>query len=124
MTAPAQLTDDYHLSLSIGKGLWDDLVGAALPLKVRDGTFDLGRVVVSGMKQIGVRQRVRGLLEDRTPPATLVKAKDRAAQFWADHREEGRKGSQSGFEHRFAEPLTAKKAACGAGELPIRAASD
>ena len=88
MTAPAQLTDDYHLSLSIGKGLGDDLVGAALPLKVRDGTFDLGRVVVSGMKQIGVRQRVRGLLEDRTPPATLVKAKDRAAQFWADHREE------------------------------------
>ena len=88
MAATAQLTDDYHLSLSIGKGLWDDLVGAALPLRVKDGTFDLGKVVVSGMKQIGVRQRVRGLLEDRTPPATLVRAKDRAAQFWADHRED------------------------------------
>jgi hypothetical protein len=88
MTATAQLTDDYHLSLSIGKALWDDLVGAALPLKVRDGTFDLGKVVVSGMKQIGVRQRVRGLLEDRTPPATLVRAKDRAAQLWADHKED------------------------------------
>ena len=24
MAATAQLTDDYHLSLSIGKGLWDD----------------------------------------------------------------------------------------------------
>ena len=88
MAATAQLTDDYHLSLSIGKGLWDDLVGAALPLKVKDGTFDLGKVVVSGVKQIGVRQRVRGLLEDRTPPATLVRAKDRAAQLWADHRED------------------------------------
>jgi hypothetical protein len=88
MAATAQLTDDYHLSLSIGKALWDDLVGAALPLKVRDGTFDLGKVVVSGMKQIGVRQRVRGLLEDRTPPATLVRAKDRAAQLWSDHKED------------------------------------
>jgi hypothetical protein len=88
MTATAQLTDDYHLSLSIGKALWDDLVGAALPLKVKDGTFELGKVVVSGIKQIGVRQRVRGLLEDRTPPAPLVRVKDRAAQFWTDHRAE------------------------------------
>lgn len=88
MSTTAQLTDDYHLSLSIGKALWDDLVGAALPLKVRDGTFDLGKVVVSGMKQIGVRQRVRGLLEDRTPPAPLVRAKDKAAQLWSEHRED------------------------------------
>ena len=51
--ATAKLTDQYHLSLSIGKSLWDDLVGAALPLKVKDGTFDLGsgairRALVSG----------------------------------------------------------------------------
>ena len=65
MSAPAQLTDDYHLSLSIGKALWDDLVGAALPLKVRDGTFDLTKAVYRGVKQLGVRQRVRALLEDR-----------------------------------------------------------
>lgn len=88
MADTAQLTDDYHLSLSIGKGLWDDLVGAALPLKVRDGTFDLGKVLVTGVKQIGVRQRVRGLLEDREPPAQLVRVKDRAARFWGDHRED------------------------------------
>ncbi len=86
--ATAELTDQYHLSLSIGKSLWDDLVGAALPLKVKDGTFDLGKVVLSGVRQIGVRDRVRGLLEDRTPPATLVKAKDRAAQLWVDHKED------------------------------------
>ena len=86
--ATAELTGQYHLSLSIGKALWDDLVGAALPLKVRDGTFDLGKVVVSGMRQIGVRDRVRGLLEDRTPPATLVRAKDRAAQMWVDHKDD------------------------------------
>jgi hypothetical protein len=88
MTATPLLTDDYHLSLSIGKALWDDLVGAALPLKVKDGTFELGKIVLSGVRQLGVRQRVRGLLEDRSPPAPLVRVKDRAAQFWADHRDE------------------------------------
>ena len=86
--AVAELTDHYHLSLSIGKTLWDDLVGAALPLKVKDGTFDLGKVVLSGVRQIGVRDRVRGLLEDREPPATLVRAKDKASQIWADHKED------------------------------------
>ena len=52
MSTTAQLTDDYHLSLSIGKALWDDLVGAALPLKVRDGTFDLGKVVILSLIHI------------------------------------------------------------------------
>ncbi len=88
MSATAQLTDDYHLSLSIGKALWDDLVGAALPLKVRDGTFDLTKAVYRGVKQIGVRQRVRALLEDRQPPDAAVRVKDRAAQVWAEHRHE------------------------------------
>jgi hypothetical protein len=87
MAAVAELTDNYHLSLSIGKALWDDLVGAALPLKVREGTFDLGKVMISGVKQMGVRQRIRGLLEDHEPPQTLVRAKDRAAQLWANNRE-------------------------------------
>jgi len=88
MAAVAELTDNYHLSLSIGKVLWDDLVGSALPLKVREGTFDLGKILVGGVRQIGVRQRVRALLEDRNPPQPLVRAKDRAAQFWSDHRED------------------------------------
>jgi hypothetical protein len=88
MSAPAQLTDDYHLSLSIGKALWDDLVGAALPLKVRDGTFDLTKAVYRGVKQLGVRQRVRALLEDRQPPDAAVRVKDRAAQVWAERRHE------------------------------------
>jgi len=88
MTEVRQLTDNYHLSLSIGKALWDDLVGAALPLKVREGTFDLSRAVYHGVKQIGVRQRVRALLEDREPPSPVVRMKDRAAQVWAEHRHE------------------------------------
>lgn len=86
MSAPAQLTEDYHLSLSIGKALWDDLVGAALPLKVRDGTFDLTKAVYQGVKQLGVRQRVRALLEDKQPPSAAIRVKDRAAQLWAERR--------------------------------------
>ncbi len=49
MTTAAQLTDDYHLSFSIGKTLWDDLVGSALPLKVREGSFDFGKAVYRGV---------------------------------------------------------------------------
>jgi hypothetical protein len=86
MSAPAQLTEDYHLSLSIGKALWDDLVGAALPLKVRDGTFDLTKAVYQGVKQLGVRQRVRALLEDKQPPPAAIRVKDRAARLWAERR--------------------------------------
>lgn len=88
MTAVAQLTDDYHLSFSIGKTLWDDLVGSVLPMRVRDGTFDLGLAVAKGVRQIGVRERVRALLEDRSPPAPIVRVKDRAARVWANHRED------------------------------------
>jgi hypothetical protein len=88
MTAVAQLTDDYHLSFSVGKTLWDDLVGSVLPMRVRDGTFDLGLAVAKGVRQIGVRDRVRALLEDRSPPAPIVRVKDRAARVWANHRED------------------------------------
>ena len=62
---------DYHLSLSIGKALWDDLVGAALPAQIADGAFDLSKNVYQGVKQLGVRQRVSNLLEDKAPSETV-----------------------------------------------------
>ena len=67
---PRQLRDHYHLSLSIGKALWDDLVGAALPYRVGDGQFDVGKLVYQGAKQLQVKEKVVALLEDKnTPPA-------------------------------------------------------
>lgn len=84
--AQRQLTDGYHLSLSIGKALWDDLVGAALPLKVKDGGFDLGRMAYRGVKQLQVKEKVRALLEDRQPPPLVLRAKDRAAGVWRNRR--------------------------------------
>ncbi len=86
--AQAQISDGFHLSLSIGKALWDDLVGAALPVKVKDGTFDLGKVVYRGVKQLGVRQKVTALLEDREPPAAVTRARERAAGIWGSRREQ------------------------------------
>lgn len=89
--AARQIADHYHLSLSIGKALWDDLVGAALPYKVQEGRFDLGRLVHKGVKQLHLRDQVRSqvsaLLEDREPPAALVQARDKAAELWQANRE-------------------------------------
>ena len=82
-----QLSDGYHLSFSIGKGLWDELMGTALPVKVKEGDFDLGRLVYRGVKQLQVKEKVSGLLEDGQAPAMVVRAKDRAAEVWRGRRE-------------------------------------
>ena len=74
---------DYHLSLSIGKSLWNDLVGNALPMQVSEGAFDLGRTVYQGVRQLQVRQKVSALLEDRAGTPTVKRAKDRLSEIWA-----------------------------------------
>ncbi len=86
--AQQQISDGYHLSFSIGKSLWDDLVGSALPVKVREGTFDLGRNLYQGVKQLQVREKVAALLEDREAPEALTKAKSAAADLWGNRREQ------------------------------------
>lgn len=85
---PKQLRDHYHLSLSIGKALWDDLVNAALPYKVADGEFDLGKLVYQGVKQLQVKEKVVALIEDKNPPPAVVAVKDRAAELWHQRREQ------------------------------------
>src|SRR5262245_50506575 len=78
----------YHLSLSLSRELWNDLLSAALPVKIYDGQFDLARNARSALKQLHVRERISGLLEDRQPPAALVRAKDRAKAAWVSRRED------------------------------------
>lgn len=85
---PKQLRDHYHLSLSIGKALWDDLVSAALPIKVADGQFDAGKALYQGVKQLQVKEKVVALIEDRHPPAAVIQVKDRAAELWRSRREQ------------------------------------
>ena len=85
---PKQIADHWHLSLSLGKALWDDLVGAALPVTVSSGHFELRSLVKQGVKQLQVKERVVALLEDEQTPAMVVRAKDKAADLWRQRREQ------------------------------------
>lgn len=80
--------ESWHLSLSIGKALWDELLGAALPFRVKDGQFDLARAAYSGLKQLQVKEKVTALLEDRNPPPVVLQARDRVAALWDGRRQD------------------------------------
>ncbi|MBN2798770.1 MAG: hypothetical protein JXX28_06430 [Deltaproteobacteria bacterium] len=82
------MADGYHLSLSLGKDLWNDMLVAALPVRIAEGEFDLAHNTREAVRQLRVRERVVGLLEDRRPPEVLVRAKDRAMAAW-DRRSPG-----------------------------------
>lgn len=81
------MKNGYHLSLSLSRELWSDLLQAALPVKVVEGDFDLQRESATAWKQLDLRGRVKGLLEDRQPPQMLVRARDRARGVWHQRRE-------------------------------------
>jgi len=72
----------HHLSLSLSRELWNELLGAALPVRLAGDSFDLARDTRQAIRQLGVRQRVAGLLEDREPPAALLAVRDRARASW------------------------------------------
>lgn len=75
-----------HLTLSLSRELWNELLGAALPVKLAGQSFHLARNARQLVRQLGVRERVSGLLEDRRPPAALVRVKDRAKALWVRRR--------------------------------------
>lgn len=72
----------HHLSLSLSRELWRELLGAALPIHLAGGELDLKQNARTMLRQLAVRDRVAGLLEDRNPPAAIVRAKDRAKAIW------------------------------------------
>ena len=81
------MSDRYHLSLSLSRELWQEMLAAALPVGINEGEFELTRNARQLARQLQVRQRVAGLLEDRKPPAPLVRVKDRAKSLWHARRE-------------------------------------
>lgn len=83
-----QIGDGYHLKFTIGKALWNDLFRAGLPFKVGDGQFDLVDNVRAGLKKLEVKEKVRGLLEDREVPQVIVRGKDFAKNVWGNRREQ------------------------------------
>ena len=78
--------ENYHLSLSIGKTLWDDLVSAALPIEVAQGPFNLGKTIYDGTKQLQVRRKVSALLEDRKNNQALQRIRKKISSTWGKHR--------------------------------------
>lgn len=80
-------SDGYHLSLNLSRELWQELLASALPVEIRKGELDLTRNARDLVKQLGVRERVAGLLTDRQPPAALIRVKDRAKAAWHRRRE-------------------------------------
>jgi hypothetical protein len=86
--ATKQISDGFHLKFTIGKALWNDLFSASLPFRVGNGTFDLVTNVRDGLKRLEVREKVRGLLEDRQVPEVLVRGKAIARDVWSGRREQ------------------------------------
>lgn len=85
---PRPLRDHYHLSLSIGKALWDDLVGAALPVKVAEGEFEAGKLLYQGVKQLQVKEKVVALLEDQSRPPAVRQLTGRTRELWHQRRDQ------------------------------------
>lgn len=81
-------SDGYHLKFTIGKALWRDLFSVGLPYKVADGGFDLIENVRAGIKQLEVREKVKGLLADRQVPEVLHKGRVIAGNVWQNRREQ------------------------------------
>lgn len=76
----------WHLTLGLSRELWEDLLKAALPVNLAEGEFDAARLARQGLRQLQVRQRVAGLLEDRRPPEQLVVVTRRAREEWRKRR--------------------------------------
>jgi hypothetical protein len=81
------MSTGHHLSLSLSRAMWNELLSAALPFSVADGEFDLAQSARSVMKQLQVRERVAGLLEDERTPQPLVRFGHRARDMWHRRRD-------------------------------------
>lgn len=75
-----------HLSLSLSRELWNELLTAALPIQLAGGELDLRQAARGAVAQLGVRRRVVGLLEDKRTPAAVKKVGDRARDAWRARR--------------------------------------
>ncbi len=75
-----------HMTLSLSRELWNELLSAALPIKLAHGEMDLASLTRGAVKQLGVRKRVVGLLEDQRTPTAIRKVSDRARLVWRKRR--------------------------------------
>ena len=86
--APKQISDGYHMALSIGRAMFSELLSASLPVTVKDGEFDLVKNARDLARQLQVKEKVRGLIEGSSAPGALIKVKDKAGEVWDDRRDQ------------------------------------
>lgn len=75
-----------HLTLGLSRDLWNELLAAALPIRLAEGNVDLRSLAGGAVRQIGLRQRVRGLLADQRTPASVKRFGERARGAWNKRR--------------------------------------
>lgn len=77
----------HHLSLSLSREMWNEILQHALPVQVAEGEFDLVENARSALRQLQVRERVVGLLEQGGERSgSLVRFTERARRVWRDRR--------------------------------------
>jgi hypothetical protein len=72
----------HHLALSLSRELWNEMLQAALPVKLAGEAFSLRSTARQAVKKLGIRRRVAGLLEDGETPEVVLRARDRAREVW------------------------------------------
>lgn len=77
------MADAHHLSLSLSRELWNELLAAALPVRIAGQPYDVARQVREAVGRLAVRQRVRGLIEDQRAPEVLR----RVRELWHEQRD-------------------------------------
>ncbi len=76
----------HHLSLSLSREMWNQILAAALPFSVVEGEIELARTARNAVRQLPVQERVVGLLEDKRTPQPLVRMSERARDLWRSRR--------------------------------------
>lgn len=86
MASEAPPSRDWHLDLSIRRDLWNHMLEAALPIRVASGRFDVVEAMRGAVGRLQVGQRVRGFLEESSPPEVVRRAQDRAVALWRNRK--------------------------------------
>ncbi len=79
----------HHLSLAVSGEMWNQMLGAALPMSLGEGSFELQEGAAALMRQLQVKERVVGLLEQSQgiTPRPLQRMTARARKVWASNRQ-------------------------------------
>jgi len=68
------MATDYHLKLSLSGELWNEMLAAALPVRLAGDELHLARSARSAVHRLGLRQRVAEALSSKESADTDAKS--------------------------------------------------